>query len=272
MSEVDDERDSSASTRSAGRHRLRRQLHRDEHVVPRPDAVGPGAHGVRAEQRGARPVRARHAGRPALEPAHTRSCSTHDAGRVRRRRDWWTADGNRGGRSAAPRPAGWTSGTAKPQAAHPDRLPAAPAGRPVAGAVLRRPALLAGGDEPVRPDRRRRHRLRDDVALRQLRRRDHRTTATSCCGRSSTPASRRSLCLLLGYPLAYAIAFKAGRWKNLMLVLVIAPFFTSFLIRTLAWQLILADQGFVADRLRDLASARRGRPAAGHTVRRRHAA
>ena len=50
------------------------------------------------------------------------------------------------------------------------------------------------------------------------------------------------LCLLLGYPLAYAIAFKAGRWKNLMLVLVIAPFFTSFLIRTLAWQLILADQ------------------------------
>ena len=60
------------------------------------------------------------------------------------------------------------------------------------------------------------------------------------------------LCLLLGYPLAYAIAFKAGRWKNLMLVLVIAPFFTSFLIRTLAWQLILADQGWVADRLRDL--------------------
>ena len=59
-------------------------------------------------------------------------------------------------------------------------------------------------------------------------------------------------CLVLGYVLAYAIAFKAGRWKNLMLVLVIAPFFTSFLIRTLAWQLILADQGWVADRLRDL--------------------
>ena len=33
-------------------------------------------------------------------------------------------------------------------------------------------------------------------------------------------------CVLLGYPLAYAIAFKAGRWKNLMLVAVIAPFFT----------------------------------------------
>ncbi|MFC9647646.1 ABC transporter permease [Streptomyces sp. NPDC056937] len=53
------------------------------------------------------------------------------------------------------------------------------------------------------------------------------------------------LCLLLGYPLAYLIAFKAGRWRNLLLVLVIAPFFTSFLIRTLAWKTILADGGTV---------------------------
>ena len=44
------------------------------------------------------------------------------------------------------------------------------------------------------------------------------------------------LALLLGYPLAYFIAQKAGRWKNVMLVLVVAPFFTSFLIRTLAWR------------------------------------
>ncbi len=51
------------------------------------------------------------------------------------------------------------------------------------------------------------------------------------------------LCLMLGYPLAYAIAFKAGRWKYFMLVLVIAPFFTSFLLRTLAWRTILSDQG-----------------------------
>ncbi|MBZ5737008.1 ABC transporter permease [Nocardioides mangrovi] len=51
------------------------------------------------------------------------------------------------------------------------------------------------------------------------------------------------ICLVLGYVLAYAIAFKAGRWKNLMLVLVIAPFFTSFLVRTLAWKLILGDDG-----------------------------
>jgi spermidine/putrescine transport system permease protein len=54
-------------------------------------------------------------------------------------------------------------------------------------------------------------------------------------------------CLVIGYVLAYAIAFKAGRWKNLMLVLVIAPFFTSFLLRTLSWKLILADDGWVVD-------------------------
>ena len=61
-----------------------------------------------------------------------------------------------------------------------------------------------------------------------------------------------ALCLALGYPLAYTIAFKAGRWRNLMLVLVIAPFFTSFLVRTLAWQLILADQGTVVRALKAL--------------------
>jgi len=54
-----------------------------------------------------------------------------------------------------------------------------------------------------------------------------------------------ALCLVLGYILAYAIAFKTGRWKNLILVLVVAPFFTSFLIRTNAWKLILADQGWL---------------------------
>ncbi|MBK6289376.1 MAG: ABC transporter permease [Gammaproteobacteria bacterium] len=60
------------------------------------------------------------------------------------------------------------------------------------------------------------------------------------------------LCLLLGYPLAYSMAFKAGKWRNLMLVMVIAPFFTSFLIRTLAWKLILADQGIVVQTLQTL--------------------
>jgi len=58
------------------------------------------------------------------------------------------------------------------------------------------------------------------------------------------------VCFLLGYPLAYAIAFKSGRWKNFMLVLVIAPFFCSFLLRTLAWRTILSDQGWVASFMR----------------------
>ena len=60
------------------------------------------------------------------------------------------------------------------------------------------------------------------------------------------------LALLLAYPLAYSIAFKAGKWKNLMLVAVIAPFFTSFLVRTLAWKSILSDNGFVVNVLQAL--------------------
>jgi len=49
--------------------------------------------------------------------------------------------------------------------------------------------------------------------------------------------------LVLGYPLAWFIAHRSGRWKNVLLVLVVAPFFTNFLIRTLAWQIILTDSG-----------------------------
>lgn len=65
-------------------------------------------------------------------------------------------------------------------------------------------------------------------------------------------AAATALCLLLGYPLAYLIAFRAGRWRNVVLILVIAPFFTSFLIRTLAWKTILADDGIVVDTLNAL--------------------
>jgi spermidine/putrescine transport system permease protein len=60
------------------------------------------------------------------------------------------------------------------------------------------------------------------------------------------------LALLIAYPLAYAIAFKGGKYKNFMLVLVIAPFFTSFLLRTIAWKQILGEQGFVVQPLRSL--------------------
>jgi len=59
------------------------------------------------------------------------------------------------------------------------------------------------------------------------------------------------LCLALGYPLAYFIAFRGGRWKNLLMALVIAPAFTSFLIRTIAWETILADHGWVTRALVD---------------------
>ena len=53
------------------------------------------------------------------------------------------------------------------------------------------------------------------------------------------------LAFLLGYPLAYTIAFRGGAYKNVLLFLVIAPFFTSFLLRTISWKIILADSGLV---------------------------
>jgi spermidine/putrescine transport system permease protein len=58
--------------------------------------------------------------------------------------------------------------------------------------------------------------------------------------------------LLVSYPLAYWIAFRGGRWKNLFLLLVIAPFFITYLIRTLAWETILADGGPVTGFLRTI--------------------
>jgi spermidine/putrescine transport system permease protein len=51
------------------------------------------------------------------------------------------------------------------------------------------------------------------------------------------------LCLLIGFPIAYVIAFRGGRYKNLLLGLVVVPFFTSFLIRTIAWQTVFFDDG-----------------------------
>jgi spermidine/putrescine transport system permease protein len=58
------------------------------------------------------------------------------------------------------------------------------------------------------------------------------------------------LTLLIGYPMAYTIAFRGGRAKSLLLLLVILPFFTSFVIRTLSWKLILADNGFLLGSLK----------------------
>lgn len=59
------------------------------------------------------------------------------------------------------------------------------------------------------------------------------------------------LTFLIGYPLAYGIAFRGGRYKNLLLFLVVAPFFTSFLIRVISWRIILGDDGPILGIVRD---------------------
>jgi spermidine/putrescine transport system permease protein len=61
-----------------------------------------------------------------------------------------------------------------------------------------------------------------------------------------------ALALAIAYPLAYMIAFRAGRFKNALLFAVIAPFFTTYLIRTLSWQTILGDTGVVVDTLKTI--------------------
>jgi spermidine/putrescine transport system permease protein len=58
--------------------------------------------------------------------------------------------------------------------------------------------------------------------------------------------------LAVGYPVAYWIAFRGGRWKNTYLFILLLPFFVSFVIRTLVWRFILADSGFVLTFLRQL--------------------
>jgi spermidine/putrescine transport system permease protein len=56
---------------------------------------------------------------------------------------------------------------------------------------------------------------------------------------------------LIAFPVAYTIAFRGGRYKNVLLFLVIAPFFTSFLIRTISWQILLNDNGPILGVLKD---------------------
>jgi spermidine/putrescine transport system permease protein len=67
------------------------------------------------------------------------------------------------------------------------------------------------------------------------------------------------LALLIAYPLAYAIAFRAGRYKTLMLFAVVAPFFTTYLIRTIAWKTILSDESPVVEVLQTLSLTNEGR-------------
>jgi spermidine/putrescine transport system permease protein len=60
------------------------------------------------------------------------------------------------------------------------------------------------------------------------------------------------IALLIGYPLAYVIAFRGGRWRNALLLMVIVPFFVTYLIRTLSWETILSDSGIVVSTLQTL--------------------
>jgi spermidine/putrescine transport system permease protein len=70
------------------------------------------------------------------------------------------------------------------------------------------------------------------------------------------------ICLLVSYPLAYTIAFRAGKWRNAMLFAVVAPFFTTYLIRTIAWETILSDQSPVVEVLQFLGVV----PTNGHVL------
>jgi spermidine/putrescine transport system permease protein len=58
--------------------------------------------------------------------------------------------------------------------------------------------------------------------------------------------------LLIGYPLAYVIAFRGGKYRNALLLAVIVPFFITYLIRTLSWETILSDSGILVETLRTL--------------------
>ena len=62
------------------------------------------------------------------------------------------------------------------------------------------------------------------------------------------------LCLLIGYPVAYYIAVFGGRWKNVLIALVVLPFFVNYLVRTYAWIAMLGDDGLV----NGICSARHG--------------
>ena len=72
--------------------------------------------------------------------------------------------------------------------------------------------------------------------------------------------------LAIAYPLAYTIAFRGGRFKNALLFLVILPFFVSFIIRTLSWKFVLADEGIVLGSLKSLGLLGQGFHVLGENV------
>jgi spermidine/putrescine transport system permease protein len=66
------------------------------------------------------------------------------------------------------------------------------------------------------------------------------------------------ICLLIGYPIAYYIARFGGRWKTLLIAVVVLPFLVNYLVRTYAWVAILSDEGLVNGILEDAGIAENG--------------
>ena len=128
-------------------------------------------------------------------------------------------------------------------------LPPAGAGPPLAGRLLRLPGLPDVPRVAVgRVDRDRVHVHLPDLELHRqpARYSDQfvRSLAYGACGDDHRVPDR--------LPAGLRIAFRAGRYRNLLLFLVIAPFFTSFLLRTLSWKIILADNGMILGPLKEL--------------------
>ena len=131
-----------------------------------------------------------------------------------------------------------------------DALPAARPRRAVAQRFLRRSARLPR--LPVAGVRQLRHRLLVLVGLGQLLRMRSENYRGQFIRSLEYAGIATLLALLLSYPVAYWIAFRGGRWKNLLLLFIVAPFFVTYLIRTLAWETILSDNGFVVHTLQHL--------------------
>jgi spermidine/putrescine transport system permease protein len=67
-----------------------------------------------------------------------------------------------------------------------------------------------------------------------------------------------ALCLLIGYPIAYYIARFGGRWKTLLVAVVVLPFLVNYLVRTYAWVAILSDEGLLNGVIKDLGMTENG--------------
>ena len=94
-----------------------------------------------------------------------------------------------------------------------------------------------------------------------------RSTSRCCCARSASRWRRRLLCLLLGYPIAYYIARYGGRYKHLLIALLVIPFFVNYLVRTYAWVALLVRRGAGQQRAQGPRADRDRHPDDQHAVR-----